>query len=1339
MEASRHRAKPPHAAGAALVSGGDGGTRRLDLTAAQRGMWFAEHLSGDHSVNLAHYLDIRYIPGELDHDLLARCNEETGKVVESPYLRLVDSDGIPGQIIDVDYDQHVDIVDLRSEANPVAAAMTWMRAEYMRPINLLTDQLIVIALLRVADDRTFWYARGHHIIIDGYGAMNLLRMAVDRYNAARRGTELVEKPVATMAEIVADEQKYLDSSRRQTDREHWRAVMADVPERVTLSRQPGATGLSSQNIVATSTLSPEFQARVEEVATDLGSSMAMILAAAYGAFLYRMTGNDDVLISLPVTGRSSAKIKRAGGMLSNILPVRMSGLATATVAELVRSVQVEMIGALRHQRYRSDDIRRDAGLDADSLGFGPAINMVFFDAPIQIDGARVDYRILTSGILEDLLVNLYQASPGAPLVIDLHGNSLRYDQDEIDSHHRRFITFVEAFIRDTDSPINSLPLLLPGEESGIAAVESGPAAVAADDSFVLAAFERQVAATPDAVALISGDRVISYREFAARVAVLARQLLEAGVGPDVAVAVSTSRSIEMMVGMYAVLSAGGQYVPVDATASADRISHILTESGSRLLLVQLGATAEVSGVPTWQVDASVDVDLDVPLVSAAERGTLRGESAFCTVFTAESTGLPMGVVLGHDVVRRRLEWGVDELGLSDRDTVLRTTPCTVDHLAVEMFAPLMVGATLVLCESVDVAEGGQIDARHVVSEIARTAATAVYFGSFVLADFLEVAGGAELAALTSVRVVFTTGECPSAVSVAAVGQTWPAIDLHTFGGPTEAAIEIEWASIGRGGPDETIVPIGSPAPDSSLFVLDDQLRRVPAGVVGELYLGGRQLARGYAGRPDRTADRFVANPHGAIGDRLYRTGDLVRRLSDGRIEYLGRTDHREIQFWTDELAGLDEVEYLPTDRGRPAGATDRDAHVDRVIPVGTVAMMTPLAARLRATRFDVLHGALSVVLARVSGQSDIAVGTEVSARAAAPVGRSVNTVVLRTEVTPHARFDDVVTAAREASARALRHAEVPFDEIAQALAPDRRPAGVPLFQVMTSRHRRQSSDAAAVRTSGPADLLIEFTEVRGPDGPVVRVGLTYSRDLFDPETMAAFADQFLQVVDTLVAHPQTTVAAVDLLASDRVRELTRARPSVEPRTFRDLVLDLETRPDRSPIAISGADRVERSLFETHTNQIARELINRGIGPGDVVAIAIGRSADSVIATFAVVKTGAAFVSIDPRYPADRQRAMVADSGATIGLYASAVGSLGVGPWPDMTWIDLSDPEDECQLAGHSGSPIRDDELVRCPKIDDLAYLIYTSGSTGVPKAAAISHRGLHNFRQPARQVRAHQH
>lgn len=1331
MEESRHRAEPPQADGAALVSGGDDSPRRLDLTAAQRGMWFAEHLSSDHSVNLAHYLDIRYLPGEFDHELFARCNEEIGKVVESPYLRLVDTDGVPGQIIDVDYDQHVDIVDLRSEPDPPAAAMTWMRAEYMRPINLLTDQLIVIALLRVADDRTFWYGRGHHIIIDGYGAMNLLRMSVDRYNAARRGIESVEKRVATMAEIVADEQKYLDGPRRQKDREHWRAVMANVPKRVTLSRQPGASGLSSQNPVATSTLSPEFQSRLEEVAADLGSSMAMILAAAYGAFLYRMTGNDDVLISLPVTGRSSATIKRAGGMLSNILPVRMSGLSTVTVGELVHSVQVEMIRALRHQRYRSDDIRRDAGLDAEALGFGPAINMVFFDSPIQIDGACVDYRILTSGIVEDILVNLYQASPGAPLIIDLHGNSLRYGQAEIDSHHRRFMTFVEAFVRDTDSAIRSLPLLLPGEEAQIAAAEGGPAAAAAHDPRVLSAFERHVTQTPDAVALISGDRVMTYREFGARVAVLARRLLDAGVGPDVAVAVSTSRSLEMMVAMYAVLSAGGQYVPVDVTASDDRVSQILTTSGSRLLLVHLGATAEWIGVPTWQVDASADVDPATPLVSAAERGAVRPESAFCTLFTAGSTGRTMAVVLGHETVRNRLEWGIDRLGLSAGDVVLRTTPYTVDRPAVELFAPLMVGATLVLSESGDTPEDGVAHARRVLSEIERTAATAVHFESTVFAEFLEATSAAELAAPTSVRVVSTTGETPSAVSVAAVGQNWPTIDLHTFCGPAEAAVEITWAGIGRGGQDEITVPIGIPAPNSSSLVLDDRLQRVPVGVVGELYLGGPHLARGYEGRPDLTADRFVANPYGAIGDRLYRTGHLVRRLPDGRIEYLGRIDHREIQFWTDELADLGEVEYLPTDRSRPAVATGRGEHSHRVIPAGTVETMTRLATRLRVTPFDVLHAGLAVVLARVSGQSDIAVATAVAGRGAphlaAPVGRSVNTVVLRTEVTPRARFEDVVTAARDVAARAFRHSEVPFEQIVEAAAPGRSRPGVPLFQVMTHWQRNQVSASASVRDAGPTDLLIELNEVGGPDGPVVQVGMTYSRDLFDPETVEEFADQYLRVIDALVTDPQTTVATVDLLPPDRVRELTRARPSVEPRTFRDLVLDLETRRDRSRIAISGADRVERSLFETHTNQIARELINRGIGPGDVVAIAIGRSADSVIATFAVVKTGAAFVSIDPRYPADRQRAMVSDSGAVIGLYASAVGSLGVGPWPDMTWIDLSDPEDECQLAGHSGSPIRDDELVRRPKIDDLAYLIYTSGSTGVPKAAAITHRGLHNF------------
>ncbi|WP_152528548.1 condensation domain-containing protein, partial [Gordonia amicalis] len=171
----------------------DGTDDVLPLTAAQRGMWFAESLSSDYSVNIAQYVDIRHESGALDYDLLARCCVEVGKLVESPYVRLAEVDGVPVQYVDLDFDQQVDILDLRHEPDPEAAALAWMQQEYRRPVDLLIDQYIVITIIKVADDRTFWYNRAHHIIIDGYAALSIMRRTVDRYNALRRGEQPHDK------------------------------------------------------------------------------------------------------------------------------------------------------------------------------------------------------------------------------------------------------------------------------------------------------------------------------------------------------------------------------------------------------------------------------------------------------------------------------------------------------------------------------------------------------------------------------------------------------------------------------------------------------------------------------------------------------------------------------------------------------------------------------------------------------------------------------------------------------------------------------------------------------------------------------------------------------------------------------------------------------------------------------------------------------------------------------------------------------------------------------------------------------------------------------------------
>ena len=190
--------------------------------------------------------------------------------------------------------------------------------------------------------------------------------------------------------------------------------------------------------------------------------MAVVLTAAFAAFLSRMSGADDIVMSLPVTGRSTAKIKRSGGMLSNILPVRVRDVSTRTVRDLVAAAQLELTGALRHQRYRSDDIKRDADMDGSSVGFGPRINMVFSTNP-----SRSRVRASTTGfsprILEDLLINLYQASKGAELVVDLHGNPHLYSIEEISTHHRRFLAFVGRLLDDLDADVIDVDILLPGE------------------------------------------------------------------------------------------------------------------------------------------------------------------------------------------------------------------------------------------------------------------------------------------------------------------------------------------------------------------------------------------------------------------------------------------------------------------------------------------------------------------------------------------------------------------------------------------------------------------------------------------------------------------------------------------------------------------------------------------------------------------------------------------------------------------------------------------------------------------------------------------------------------
>ncbi len=394
------------------------------------------------------------------------------------------------------------------------------------------------------------------------------------------------------------------------------------------------------------------------------------------------------------------------------------------------------------------------------------------------------------------------------------------------------------------------------------------------------------AASPG-VAVVCGDRRVTYAEFAARVNDLARWLIAAGVGPDVAVGVAMPRSVEMLVAIHAIVEAGGHYVPLDVDAPLDRVRYMLDTADARIVLVVDGASpAAIADLPeairVIGVDTSVPIDPATPPIADAERlAPIRPDDAAYTLFTSGSTGRPKGVTVSHSAIVNRLEWMREWYGFKDSDVVLQKTPITFDVSVWELFLPAAVGATLVLAEP-----DRHGDPEHLVELITAENVTVIHFVPSMLATFVDVLGS-RMSELCSLRAMFTSGEALAAATAQAVLAELPALELHNLYGPTEVAVDVTAHHVL---PGEATVPIGVPVPSTTTFVLDARLQLVPVGVPGELYLGGIQIARGYAGASALTAERFVADPFGPPGTRLYRTGDLVRWNSAGEIEYLGRTD-----------------------------------------------------------------------------------------------------------------------------------------------------------------------------------------------------------------------------------------------------------------------------------------------------------------------------------------------------------------------------------------------------------------------------------------------------------------
>ncbi|WP_431957560.1 amino acid adenylation domain-containing protein [Nocardia lijiangensis] len=887
-------------------------TGAFPLSAAQRGIWFAQHFAGDTPISIAQYVEFH---GALDLDLLSGVARRAVHEFGSGYVRLIEVDGFPYQVIDTSLEDETTLVDLRGEADPVAAAQAWMRAEYTAPLNLLRDRLGKYVMLRLGDEHWYWYQRIHHILLDGFGAMTMLQRTAELYNAEWARRELPPNKAVDLRTIVDADVAYRDSERFAADAQYWREHLAGMAEPVGLAGR--AAAVDAHPSLVAGELPSATAELMDAVAKAESTSVAPVVVAAFGAYLGAMTGAPEVTLSMPVSGRTTAALRRSGGMIANVVPLRLTLGARATVGELIRAAQRELTSALRRQRYRQEDIVRDLGWSVDeAASFGPTVNLMMVDTRIRLGEVTGRMHVLTSGLIEDLFLNLYPGMGAENTHIDFQANPNLYDDEELAAQHRRFLDFLHRFLAaGPDAALSAVSVLSPEERTELEPAR-GPGSL--PPRMLTEILADGAAIDPDAVAIRADGTSLTYRAVDAYANRLARLLIAAGAGPETAVAVAIPRSLHSVLAVWAVARTGAAFVPIDPGYPADRIEHMVADSGVVAGLTVTGARAALPDRITWltlddpETDEMVAHQDSAPVTDADRSAAMHLDQPAYLIYTSGSTGMPKGVTVPHRGLANLVAGSGASFGVDAKAVVAHAVSPSFDISVEELLVAFAVGASIAVVPPAAYAgeDLAQVLREHRVTHLNVTPA---------------VVGSLDPETLPDLRTVVVGGDaCPPELVAKWAGRT-----LLNGYGPTETTVTVTVsAPLTPEGP----VSIGSLARGVVGLVLDPWLRPVAPGVVGELYLGGPAVARGYHQRTGLTASRFVANPY-EPGARMYRSGDLVRwRRRAGRLEldYVGRGDFQvKVRGYRIELGEVDaalerqpEVEFaLTIGATTPSGAT----------------------------------------------------------------------------------------------------------------------------------------------------------------------------------------------------------------------------------------------------------------------------------------------------------------------------------------------------------------------------------------------------------------------------------
>lgn len=976
-----------------------GKIRRLPLIGTQHGIWLADHVSAQKNTYvISHYIELK---GDIDIECLRQAIR----------LGLTEADTVTASYSDNPEDasqtihaalQTEDIAvpvlfDFSQLENSRQQAFDWMWQDSRADLSIAGERVLYCqALFKVLDEQgqpvLLWYQRYHHIMLDGFSFNALTRRIACIYTSLRQGTAIKASPFVAVDTVVNEYEKYRKSTAFEKDRSFWQDYCGAFDAPLSLgnaytAHTQGAAGLIKHERNCSRALTAQLHVIVNRQQLGLPD----VLMGLVAAYVYRMTGQASQVLGVPFMRRMGSVAIRSVAPVVNVLPVSVQVGATMPLLQAAILVQQAMQQVRKHQRYDAEQIQRDLKVvGATQKLYGTVVNYKLFDYQLDFAGIKGITHHLATGPVDDLEFGIILHEQH--MTLELRADATRYTLPELALHANRLQHLLEQFVLDSQQSIGIVSLLTGAELQDIQRWGAGlPVQPPQGFSSIMDIFHAQVQQSPQALALVfagpSGETRLSFAELSQQVARLTRLLWANGAEPGKVVASAIPRSADAVVAMLAILNAGATFLPVDLNYPADRIAMMCEDTGPVLVLSHAGIQVDLpNATPRINInDPAIQQQIAdypaTPVTDVERGGKIAADGIAYVIFTSGSTGRPKGVMNTHGALLNLISAHDETIYKPVLEAVKQRHPgkalraahthsFSFDSSWLQLFW-LLYGQELYVFD-----ENTRRDAYVLVQEVQRIQIDAMDLPPSFCAQMIS--NGLFEADKHHPSLILIGGEAAPAALWQQLKQQ-PNLQAHNLYGPTEYTVDTLRASLA----DTDRPVIGRPIANTRAYVLDSVLQPVAMGVVGELYVTGAGIARGYLGRAVLTATRFVANPF-ADGLAMYRTGDLVRWNINGQLEFMGRADDQvKVRGYRVELGEVENaLSLLPAVESAVVIAEAiNNSHrligyavVEHTDNVQAQAISTDLLAQLRQQLPDYMLPSVLVVLnefpRNVSGKVD---------------------------------------------------------------------------------------------------------------------------------------------------------------------------------------------------------------------------------------------------------------------------------------------------------------------------------------------------------------------------------